>query len=227
MAKKVIRITESQLRERIQLILNEQQRDRDYRSLADALYNNMKGLSMPSDSDHVYSILYNNVKTRSDWDSLRKAFGIRDGENLGQWLKGEMHIDYMKLINQLDQTMSQSSAEDRMYNPGSKIKNITNKQFLIARAYQYSDVMNGKVETELSITDSTVVRRDAKGFVIKAKYVYFYDVSEYKAGQIPKQQTLYNVCLRIDFKDVIEWTDDVLQIQWHSNFVKGNIVPCQ
>ena len=74
-----------------------------YKKIADDLYNSMKGLSSSEDSKNVEKIIYDKIKTPYDWDGVVKAFGVRDGENFDQWLKGEFRINYDQIIHNLVQ----------------------------------------------------------------------------------------------------------------------------
>lgn len=226
--KKIVRLTESDLVHLVKRVINEQNSQNDYQEIAGYLYNSMKGLSSKEDSDNVKSIIFNRIKNRNDWEGVKKAFGVRDGENLEQWLNGEMRIslnDIMKSINQKD---SQSKKEDLKYNPGSKIPLITNRQFIVGRAYNYSDVMGDKVELELDLNNATVVSREKDFIIVKVPSLYYYTAGERKRGQgFPEQKSVYGACLKIEFKDIIEWTgEEALQIRWFSDWVKDRIVPC-
>lgn len=236
--KKVVRLTESDLLRIIGKVISEmgntkplvseQSSPLTYQEIANLLYNNMKGLSSAEDAKNIRIIIQNRIKNKNDWEGVKKAFGVREGENLEQWLSGEMRInldDILKTINQKEATFRK---EDAMYNPGSKIKLITNRQFIIGRAYQFSDIMRDTDELELDIRDATVIRRDKDGIVIKAPYVYYYVVGERKIGEpSPKQERLFDPCIKIPFKDVIQWRDGTLQISWFSDFVKDHVVPCK
>jgi hypothetical protein len=209
--------------------LNEQPTptQQDYLDIADALYNSMKGLSTSDDSENVESIIINRIKNKNEWAGVKRAFGVRDGESLEQWIQGELRLninDIMRLINQND---SKFKKEDSMYNVGSKIRLITNRQFIISRSYQYSDIMRNKQEFKLDIDNATVVRRDKDGIVVKVPSVNYYVVGEKKHDEpYPKQNTLYNPCIKIPFSEVIEWSDDALQVRWFCDFVVDKVVPC-
>jgi hypothetical protein len=209
-------------------LVSEQIISQNYQEIANYLYDNMKGLSSSKNAENIKITILNSIKNKNDWEGLKKAFGVKDGENLEQWLKGEMRInldDIMKTINQNDSSFRK---EDANYNPGSKIRLITNRQFIMARAYQFSDIMRDKEELELDIENATVIRRDKDGIVIKAPYVYYYNVGQRKRGeQLPKQEKLTDPCIKIPFRNVIEWRDDTLQIRWMSDFVPINVVPCK
>ena len=209
--------------------LNEQSvpTQQDYLDIADALYNSMKGLSTSDDSETVESIIINRIKNKNEWAGVKRAFGVRDGESLEQWIQGELRLnmsDIMRFINQND---GEFKKQDSMYNVGSKIPLITNRQFIIARSYQYAERMRNKQELKLDIDNATVIRRDKDGIVVKVPYVNYYEVGERKDNEpYPKQQRLNNPCIKIPFSEIIEWRDDTLQVRWFSDFVGNRVVPC-
>ena len=205
--------------------LNEQSvpTQQDYLDIADALYNSMKGLSTSDDSETVESIIINRIKNKNEWAGVKRAFG----ESLEQWIQGELRLnmsDIMRFINQND---GEFKKQDSMYNVGSKIPLITNRQFIIARSYQYAERMRNKQELKLDIDNATVVRRDKDGIVVKVPYVNYYEVGDRKDNEpYPKQQRLNNPCIKIPFSEIIEWRDDTLQVRWFSDFVGNRVVPC-
>jgi hypothetical protein len=208
-------------------VIFEQNSQQVYKEIADYLYNSMKGLSSSEDSENVETIILNRIKNKNDWEGVKKAFGVKDGENLEQWLKGELRLDYNEIMGMINRNNDNFKKEDSMYNPGSKIRLITNRQFLMSRAYQYASTMGDKKELELDINNATIIRRDKDGIVIKTDYVDYYPIPEYTRGKsLPKQERLTNPCIKIPFKDVIEWRDGTLQIRWFSDFVKSRVVPC-
>ena len=225
--KKVIRLTESDLTKLVRRVIQEQTSQTNYREIANYLYNSMKGLSDSEDSENVKSIIVNRIKNKNDWEGVKKAFGVRDGENLEQWIQGELRLninDIMSMINKNDSTFKK---EDSMYNVGSKIPLITNRQLIMARAYQFADVMGDKRELELDLGDCIVIRRTKDKIVVKASSIKYYDTDSYTMGkEIPKPKYVSNVCVEIPFTDIIEWRGNSLQIEWLSNFVKDHIVPC-
>ena len=84
-------------------VISEQNNQQVYKKIADDLYNSMKGLSSAENSKNVEKIIYDKIKTPYDWDGVVKAFGVRDGENFEQWLKGEFRINYDQIIHNLVQ----------------------------------------------------------------------------------------------------------------------------
>jgi hypothetical protein len=208
--------------------LNEQDTSgQNYKDIADALYNSMKGLSSSEDAENIKSIILNRIKNKNDWEGVKRAFGVKDGENLEQWLSGEMRIDLKQILGWIGEKETQYRKEDSMYNPGTKIRLITNRQFIMARAYQYASTMGDKEELSVDMTDSVVVKRDKDAIVVKSKYVTHYSVGERRRGEYPKQESLNDVCVRIPFSEIIQWNGDSLQVRWLSDFVKSRIVPCQ
>ena len=225
--KKVIRLTESDLTKLVKRVIQEQTSQTNYQEIANYLYNSMKGLSDSEDSENVKSIIVNRIKNKNDWEGVKKAFGVRDGENLEQWIQGELRLninDIMSMINKNDSTFKK---EDSMYNVGSKIPLITNRQLLMGRAYQYASVMGDKRELELDLKDCIVIRRTKDKIVVKASDIRYYDTDSYTMGkEIPSSKYMSNVCVEIPFTDIIEWRGNSLQIEWLSPFVKEYIVPC-
>jgi uncharacterized protein YacL (UPF0231 family) len=225
--KKVIRLTESDLTRLVRRVIQEQTSQTNYQEIANYLYNSMKGLSDSEDAENVKLIIVNKIKNKNDWEGVKKAFGVRDGENLEQWIQGELRLninDIMSMVNKNDSTFKK---EDSMYNVGSKIPLITNRQLIMARAYQYASVMGDKRELELDLKDCVVIRRTKDKIVVKASDIMYYDTDSYTMGkEIPKPKYMSNVCVEIPFSDIIEWRGNSLQIEWLSPFVKEYIVPC-
>jgi hypothetical protein len=224
--KRVIRLTESDLVRLVKKVINEQNTQDDYKEIADYLHSSMEGLSSGKDAENIESIIINRIKNKNDWEGVKKAFGVRDGENLEQWLSGEMRIDLKQIMNWIGEKETKFRKEDSMYNPGSKIPLITNRQFIMGRAYNYSSTMGDKQELEADIENATVVKRDKDAIVVKAKFVKYYSVGERRTGEYPKPIMAYDVCIRIPFDEIIEWRDDTLQVRWLSDFVGSHIVQC-
>lgn len=225
--KKVIRLTESDLTRLVKRVIQEQTSQTNYQEIANYLYNSMKGLSDSEDAENVKSIIVNKIKNKNDWEGVKKAYGVRDGENLEQWIQGELRLninDIMSMVNKNDSTFKK---QDSMYNVGSKIPLITNRQLIMARSYKYASVMGDKRELELDLKDCVVIRRTKDKIVVKASDIMYYDTDSYTMGkEIPKPKYMSNVCVEIPFTDIIEWRGNSLQIEWLSNFVKDHIVPC-
>lgn len=149
----------------------------------------------------------------------------RDLTKLVKRVISEQNKDSNWMPNPLQKVIDKK--QDSMYNPGSVIKLITNRQFIISRAYQYSDLNRNKQELELDIENATVVSRDSNGFIIKVPRLQYYVKNERMVGEkIPETKYLANVCLKIKFSDIIEWVDNTLQIQWFSDFVPGRTTDC-
>ena len=87
-------------------ILNEQSTsNNDYLKIANYLHASMDGLNTSEDAENVKSIIINRVKNKNDWEQVKKAFGVKDGENLEQWINNEMRLnlqDILDIINQND-----------------------------------------------------------------------------------------------------------------------------
>jgi hypothetical protein len=227
--EKKYKLTESGLNKLVNKILNEQNTQQVYNDIANSIQAKMSGLNFGKDAKDIEEILLYRIKNMNDWEGLKKAFGKRDGKNLEEWITGEWRLDLKKILKGVRDNDTKYRQEDSQYNPGSKIRLITNRQFIQARAYQYASIMraSGKRELEVDIKNATVVKRDKDAIVVKASYVNYYSVSDYKRGEeYPKSETLSNVCIRIKFSDIIEWRGDSLQVEWLSNFVKSYVVTC-
>jgi hypothetical protein len=228
--KKVIRLTESDLTRIVRRVIKEQSQisTQQWKSQAENLFRKMKGMNTPSDAKKIEEYITLNIKNKQDWENLKKAFGVRDGENLDQWLQGETWINYNKLMTIINNNQSKYESDDKKYNPGTKIPLITNREFIVGRSYNYSDTMGDDVEMELDIRNSTIVKRTSNGIVVNVPYLEYYSKYERKmGGDLPKKERLQNVCLMIDFKDITGWNQGTLQIAWFSDWPKNKIVPCK
>ena len=210
--------------------MNEQYQNtqKDYQEIADYFKGLMSGINVTSDaSDNIETTIVNRINNKKDWEGVIKAFGVQDGQNLDQWLKGEFRIDFNRVMQLVNQKEGEFRKQDSMYNVGSKIRLITNRQFIMARAYQYAELMRNKDELDVDINDATVIRRDKDGIVIKVSYVNYYNVGERQRGEpLPKQERMDNPCIKIPFSEIIEWRGDSLQVKWFSDWVKSRVVPC-
>ena len=70
----------------------------NYKVLADTLDKSMRGVG--TNLPLLQSVI-NKIKTPQDWQKLNDTFGTRDGQNLEQWLKGELKIDYNQIMSNL------------------------------------------------------------------------------------------------------------------------------
>ena len=70
--------------------------DADYTNYANRLYEAMKGLG--TDEDAIFSV-FMMMNTDSDVRKLINAFGSRKGENLAQWLLGDLSTSDIDEIN--------------------------------------------------------------------------------------------------------------------------------
>jgi hypothetical protein len=50
----------------------------------------------------IKKLIIEKIKTKEDWELLYNTFGIRNGENLLQWFKGEFNIGYKEIINHIN-----------------------------------------------------------------------------------------------------------------------------
>ena len=131
----------------------------------------------------------------------------------------------MKLVNQKEDEFQKQNS---MYNPGTVIRLITNRQMIIGRSYTYSSSMGDTQELFVDIQGAKVIRKDKDGIIIKAQSINYYDVDSYERGtkKYPEQKHLYNVCVKIPYDKIIQRKDDTLQINWFASTVKDNLVPC-
>ncbi len=65
---------------------------------ADKLHKAMSGAG--TDEDAIYAV-FQNQQTRSDVLSLISAFGLRDGETLGEWLSSDLSASELRKVNQI------------------------------------------------------------------------------------------------------------------------------
>jgi hypothetical protein len=201
----------------------------DYQEIANYFKGLMSGINVTSDaSDSIETTIMNRINNKRDWEGVKKAFGVQDGQNLDQWLKGEFRIDFNRVMQLVNQKEGEFRKQDSMYNPGTKLRLITNRQFVMGRAYNYASSMRDKEEMNIDMENATVIRRDKDGIVVKVPYVYYYNVGErQRGGAIPKQERMDNPCIKIPFKEIIEFRDDTLQVSWFSDWVKSRVVPCK
>ena len=68
----------------------------EYKTMADMLYTAMKGWG--TDEKVIYSV-FAKLQNEDDYKKLRSAFGIRDKENLEQWIVGDMNEKERQQIN--------------------------------------------------------------------------------------------------------------------------------
>lgn len=212
--------------------LNEQRpqlTQQDYVQIANYFEKLMSGINLTSDaSNEILTTIYNRINNKQEWEGVKRAFGVRDGQNLEQWLKSEYHIDYNEIMKAVNSQEDKFRKQDSMYNPGVTIHLITNRQFIVGRAYNYASSMGDKRELELDMRDAKVIRRDNDGIVVKVPSLWYYEVGEYKlSGPIPNQKYLSNVCIKIPFEDIITFKDDALQVSWFSDKVADSLVACQ
>lgn len=212
--------------------LNEQSpqlTQKDYQEIANYFKGLMSGVNITSDaSDKIETTIVNRINNKKDWEGVKRAFGVQDGQNLDQWLKGEFRIDFNRVMQLVNQKEGEFRKQDSMYNPGTKLRLITNRQFVMGRAYNYASSMRDKEEMNIDMENATVIRRDKDGIVVKVPYVYYYNVGErQRGGPIPKQERMDNPCIKIPFSEIIEFRDDTLQVSWFSDWVKSRVVPCK
>jgi len=227
--KKVIRLTESDLVRIVKRVISEQYNvHKDWESLADTLERDMTGLEnplKPEDNQWIIDYFYTNITNKSDWDNLQKAFGVRKGENLKQWLKGDLSSsEYNSLMNWINNRIKNVNLKNQRTQPGATIRLITNRDMIIGRSYKYSSIIGN--EEFLDIHNATVVRKDNDGLVVKIDHLNYATNDVRKTGENTKWGTLNNVCIKIPNKEM-SWVDDTIQVQWFSSWVKNRVVPCK
>lgn len=68
----------------------------EYKSMADKLYQAMDGIGTTNSA--VYAV-FDKVNNNMDFLELKKAFGVRDDENLTEWITGDMSESEINNIN--------------------------------------------------------------------------------------------------------------------------------
>jgi hypothetical protein len=211
--------------------LNEQSpqlTQKDYQEIANYFKGLMSGVNVTSDaSDNIETTIMNRINNKNDWEGVKRAFGVQDGQNLDQWLKGEFRIDFNRVMQLVNQKEGEFRKQDSMYNPGTVIPLITNRLFTVGRAQNYASTMGNQTELNVDIKDAKVIRRDKDGIVINAPTIWYYDVPSRKSGETPKTKNLNNACVKIPFSEIIEYKDETLQLRWFADWVKSRVVPCK
>lgn len=72
--------------------------DSDFILMADSLYIAMDGAA--TDEDAIYRV-FNKMQTRADVLQLIKAFGEKEGENLAEWLGGDLSSAEIGKVNKI------------------------------------------------------------------------------------------------------------------------------
>ena len=230
--KKIIRLTESELTRIVRRVISEQAKKltpQDYKEIANYFKELMTGLNVTSDAaNDIQQTIVNRINNKQDWEGVKKAFGVQDGQNLDQWLQNEYRIDYNMIMKLVNQKEGEFQKQNSMYNPGTVIRLITNRQMIIGRSYTYSSSMGNTRELFVDIEGAKVIRKDKDGIIIKAESINYYDVDSYNSDteKSPQQKFLYNVCVKIPFDKIIQRKDDTLQINWFASRVKDSVVPC-
>jgi hypothetical protein len=236
--KKVIRLKESDLVRIVKRVLLEQvEKSNDwYFKKAKELLDLMSGIDVkiPFVNDTVDGIytenegkiidIFKQINTQEEWDKLKKAFGTPKGEGLVAWINDEFTSNPIELTD-MYRRIEKNSLEQYI-KVGTKIRLITNRQFIRGRAYTYSEVMD-EYEKELDMNDCTVVYSDKDKIKVKCAFVDYYEqVSEKRNTPAIHSKTLRNVCVEIPTKDIVSKESDTLQLTWFSPTVLRHIVTC-
>lgn len=72
--------------------------DAQLKMMSDKLYTAMSGVG--TDEDAIYEV-FGTLSTRSEVIALIKSFGVRDGENLIQWLTSELNASERTKLNKI------------------------------------------------------------------------------------------------------------------------------
>ena len=78
-----------------------------YVSFCNKLYDSMKGFG--TDRDTIRYV-FNSMQTKADVIKLVQVFGVRDGETLSQWLKGDSWW-FKNIIKEINQILSQKGID--------------------------------------------------------------------------------------------------------------------
>jgi len=236
--KKIIRLTESDLARIIRRVVLEQgEKNNDwYFQKAKELLDLMSGVDVkiPFVTDTVDGIytenegkikdIFKQINTQEEWDKLKRAFGTPKGEGLVDWINDEFSDNPIELTDMYRRI--EKNTLEQYIKVGSKIRLITNRQFIMGRAYTYSEVMD-EYEKELDMKDCTVVYSDKNKIKVKCDFVVYYEqYSEKRNTPAIHPKTLTNVCVEIPTKDIVSKESDTLQLTWFSPTVKDHIVAC-
>ena len=118
--KRTIRLTEADLARIVRRVINEQPiglTQQDYQEIANYFKKSMTGLNFSNKAaKDIEETIINRINNKQDWEGVKKAFGVQDGQNLDQWLKNEYHIDYSKIMNLVNQKEGDFQKQNAMYN---------------------------------------------------------------------------------------------------------------
>lgn len=207
-------------------LINEQSKDGNwYFSKAKELLDAMSG--MGTDEDKIIEII-NQINTQKEWNELQRAYGKPDGQNLTQWLEGDLDDETRKKIMTDMFTKINKQSTSEMLKVGSTIKLITNRQMIESRAIQFANTMGDTRELEIDINNAVVVANDGKNIIVKVSSFWYYDVNYYKMdgkAEIPRQKVMNNVCIKIPLSDT-GVVGDTLQVEHFAIWFKDSIVPC-
>ena len=109
---------------------------------------------------------------------------------------------------------------------GSKIPRITNRLYIMGRGYRFIETMGDKRENEFEINNAVVSTKTPNGYIVKVSYLFFDPKNDRKTSEKSVYETLRDVCLRIDNKDIIEYSNNVLQVRWSNEFIKSRVTAC-
>ncbi|MDR0602718.1 MAG: hypothetical protein LBG80_00265 [Bacteroidales bacterium] len=96
--KSVFTSTKKELTEELEKGTKLTYSDSEYQNMSDTLYSSMKGLG--TDEESIYSVFYKMVN-KADVLKLVLVFGIKESENLSQWLKDDLSGSGISKINSI------------------------------------------------------------------------------------------------------------------------------
>jgi len=108
---------------------------------------------------------------------------------------------------------------------GQKIR-LTNALFIYGRSIRFSEFMGNKVENQFDCAAIILSVTDDKYF-LKVPSITYDGLSDREIGSKNfDTKSLYNICLKIEKKDVISFEENIMQVSWLNEFVKNKIIDC-
>lgn len=72
--------------------------DSEYESMANKIANAINGLG--TDEEAIYDV-FERLENDLDFVALDKAFGVRDGENMREWIVGDLDSEELQRVNEI------------------------------------------------------------------------------------------------------------------------------